>query len=271
MTLPLFELDNVTVYRDETRALDRLTLTVRQGEHVAILGPNGCGKSTLIKTLTRELYPATGDGPFVVRIMGRDRWDVSSLRSMLGIVTNDLVAECTRGMSSDFAEGLTRVTGLDTVLSGFFSSIGVWAHHHVTPDMRRQADAILARFDMAHLAGRPLNHLSSGEAKRLVIGRALVHAPAALLLDELANSLDLRAAAQLRDTTRAIAQTGTTVVMVTHHLSEIIPEITRVDLLDRGRVVDDGPKERVLTSACLSSLFGTAVHVAERDGYFYAS
>ena len=268
---PLFELDNVTVYRGETRALDHLTLALHAGEHVAILGPNGCGKSTLIKTLTRECYPATADGPFAVRVMGRDRWDTTSLRSMLGIVTNDLVMECTRGMSSDFAEGHTRVTGRDTVLSGFFSSIGIWAHHDVTPEMRSKTDEILSRLEMAHLADRPLSQLSSGEAKRIVIGRALVHAPAALVLDELANSLDLRAAARLRDATRVIAQSGTTVIMVTHHLPEIIPEITRVILLQQGRVVDDGPKERVLTSERLSRLFETPIHVGERDGYFHAS
>ena len=203
--------------------------------------------------------------------MGVDRWDVTSLRSMLGIVTNDLVAECTRGMSSDFAENLTRVTGRGTVLSGYFSSIGVWAHHHVTPEMRRHADEILQRLEIAHLADRTLNELSSGEAKRLVIGRALVHAPAALVLDELANSLDLRAAAQLRETTRAIAHGGTTVIMVTHHLPEIIPEVTRVILLQHGHVVDDGPKERILTSERLSHLFETPIHVGQRDGYFHAS
>jgi iron complex transport system ATP-binding protein len=137
--------------------------------------------------------------------------------------------------------------------------------------MRRQADAILSRLDVAHLADRPLNELSSGEAKRIVIGRALVHAPSALVLDELANSLDLRAAARLRDTTRAIAQGGTTVIMVTHHLPEIIPEITRVILLQEGRVIDDGPKTSLLTSARLSRLFETPIHVGLRDGYFHAS
>jgi iron complex transport system ATP-binding protein len=243
MPSPLFELENVTVYRGDVRALDHLSLTLHAGEHVAILGPNGCGKSTLIKTLTRECYPATGNGPFGVRVMGLERWDVAALRATLGIVTNDLVAECTRGMSSDFADGHTRVTGRDTVLSGFFSSIGIWAHHQVTPFMKQAAHAILAQLELTHLADRPLNQLSSGEAKRLVIGRALVHAPTALVLDELANSLDVRAASQLRDTTRVIAQSGTTVIMVTHHLPEIVPEVTRIVLLKHGRVFDDGPKK----------------------------
>src|SRR5206468_5089092 len=118
----------------------------------------------------------------------------------------------------------------------------VWQHHHVTSEMARKTDEILDRLEIAHLADRPLHELSSGEARRLVIGRALVHDPAALVLDEVANSLALRAAHQLREMTRAIAQAGTAVLIVTHHLPEIIPEIDRVILLAGGRVVDDGPK-----------------------------
>jgi len=267
---PLIECRDVTVYRGDVRALDRLTLTIAAGEHVAILGPNGCGKSTFIKALTCECYPAIEPTPFTLRIMGRDRWSVTDLRQTLGIVTQDLIAECTRGMSSDFAELPRRVSGRDTVLSGFFSSIGIATHHAVTPAMSRKADEILDRLEIAHLASRPLNELSSGEARRLVIARALVHDPAALVLDEVGNSLDLRAAHQLREMTRAIAQSGTAVLVVTHNLSEIIPEIERVILLRDGRVLDDGPKTRMLTSDTLSRTFGLPIEVGQRNGYFHA-
>jgi iron complex transport system ATP-binding protein len=247
-----------------------LTLSIAAGEHVAILGPNGCGKSTFIKALTRECYPAIEEPPGTLRIMGRERWNVSELRAMLGIVTQDLIAECVRGMSSDFVEFPRRVTGRDTVLSGFFSSIGVWKHHHVTSDMQRKTDEILNALEVGHLAHRRLDELSSGEARRLVIARALVHDPAALVLDEVANSLDLRAAHQLREMTRAIAQSGTTVVIVTHHLPEIIPEIDRVVLMSMGGVIDDGPKHRLLTPAALSRAFGMPIEVGEHAGYFHA-
>jgi iron complex transport system ATP-binding protein len=267
---PLVECRDVTVYRGDVRALDRLTLTIAAGEHVAILGPNGCGKSTFIKTLTCECYPAIDDTPFALRIMGHDRWSVVDLRRMLGIVSQDLIEECTRGKSSDFAEYPRRVTGRDTVLSGFFSSIGIAPHHEITPAMTHKADEILDRLEIAHLAQRPLNELSSGEARRLVIARALVHDPAALVLDEVANSLDMRAARQLRETTRAIAQAGIAVVLVTHNLSEIIPEIDRVILLRDGRVLDHGPKEQILTSAALTRTFGVPIDVGRHDGYFYA-
>jgi iron complex transport system ATP-binding protein len=267
MTPPLLECRSLTVYRGDRVALDRIDLSIRAGEHVAILGPNGCGKSTLIKTLARELYPSQHEGPAALRIMGQETWDVATLRSMLGIVTNDLVATCIRGLSID-GDMSRRVTGRDTVLSGFFSSVGIWSHHHVTPDMERRADETLEQLELTHLRDRPLSQVSSGEAHRLVIARALVHAPNALVLDEPTTSLDIRAALELRDVIRRIAQAGTAIVLVTHHLPDIIPEIGRVILLKRGRIVEDGPKANVLTTAMMSGLFGVAVAVSESGGYF---
>lgn len=253
----LLDYENVTVYRGDRVALDRLTFSVPDGEHVAILGPNGSGKSTLIKTFTREVYPYQGDGSFRLRIMGRETWSVFDLRAMLGIVTNDLIASCTR-----------HVTGRDTVLSGFFSSIGLWPHHVVTPGMRAKADEVLRLLEVDHLADRWLDELSSGEARRLVIGRALVHDPTALVLDEPTNSLDVRSTYELREFVRKVAHAGTTIILVTHHLADIIPEIDRVVLLRDGHLVGDGGKREMLTSARLSTLFGIPIEVAERNGYF---
>jgi iron complex transport system ATP-binding protein len=270
MSAPLLDYRNVSVYRGDTLALDGVTLTIAVGEHVAILGPNGCGKSTLIKTFTRECYPANRGGESTLRILGQEAWDVTTLRSMLGIVTNDLVAECTRGMSSDFAEIPRRVTARDTVLSGFFSSIGVWAHHHVTPEMSAKAQELLERLGVAHLADRVLDEMSSGEVRRVVIARALVHDPMSLVLDEPTNSLDLRATYELRDAVRGIARSGMSVLLVTHHLPDIIPEIDRVILIKQGRVIEDGPKERVLTSGTLSDLFGIPIEVGRRGEYYHA-
>ena len=266
----LLDYQNVSVYRGDTLALDGVSLQVAVGEHVAILGPNGCGKSTLIKTFTRECYPAAGRGEARLRILGREAWDVTELRGMLGIVTNDLVDECTRGMSSDFAELPRRVTARDTVISGFFSSIGVWGHHVVTPAMREKADALLAQLGVAHLADRLLTEMSSGEVRRVVIARALVHDPSSLVLDEPTNSLDLRATYELRDAVRVIAQSGMSVLLVTHHLADIIPEIERVILIKRGRVVDDGPKEQLLTSARLTELFGVPIEVGRHGAFYHA-
>jgi iron complex transport system ATP-binding protein len=253
----LLDFHNVTIYRGDRVALDGLSFSLADGEHVAILGPNGCGKSTLIKTMTRECYPFLGNGPTHVRIMGRETWSVFELRAMLGIVTNDQVAACTR-----------KVSGRDTVISGFFSSVGLWPHLDVTPAMEQKADEILELLEIPHLANRDLDELSSGEARRVVIGRALVHEPRAIVLDEPTNSLDVRAMSELRDIVRKIARAGTTIVLVTHHLPDIVPEIDRVILLRSGRIVRDGRKHDVLTSSALTELFGVPLELEERGGYF---
>ena len=254
---PLIELNNITVMRGTNTALDRLSLTIRAGEHVAILGPNGCGKSTLIKTITRECYPLSRPDSSVT-ILGRNRWNVTELRGMLGIVSNDLMAQCTRD-----------ITGFDVVLSGFFSSIGIWPNHEVTEDMRTKAAATLSLLEAPHLSEKPVSEMSSGEARRCVIARALVHDPKALLLDEPSTSLDLFAQHELRETIRKLARSGIGILLITHHLSDIVPEIERVILMRGGKIISDGPKKQLLTAPNLRDLFGVDVELAQRDGYYH--
>jgi iron complex transport system ATP-binding protein len=254
---PLLALSHVTVMRGEHPALRDITLHVDAGEHVCILGPNGCGKSTLIKTITRECYPVANEGSSI-SILGRERWNIFELRSLLGIVSPDLLASCT-----------TEATGRDVVLSGFFSSTRIFPHHAPNTELLEKAEGALARLGIAHLAARPVVQMSSGEAKRTLIARALVHEPHTLLFDEPSNALDIRAQMQLRDTMRELAQGGLGILLVTHHVSEIIPEIERIVLLREGRVIADGPKEQILTADRISSLFNTQVELARRDGYVY--
>jgi iron complex transport system ATP-binding protein len=253
----LLELRNITVMRGDNIALRDLSLTIGAGEHVAILGPNGCGKSTLIKTISRDCYPLSRPESSVA-IMGESTWNVFDLRSMLGIVSNDLMTQCTR-----------EITGFEIVLSGFFSSIGIWPNHHVSAAMRAKAGEVLHRLDAEHLAEKPVDEMSSGEARRMLIGRALVHDPGALLLDEPSTSLDLFAQHELRETVRSLAQSGMGILLVTHHLSDIIPEIERVIFMRAGQVVGDGPKEKMLTAPALRGLFGLEVELAQRDGYYH--
>jgi iron complex transport system ATP-binding protein len=257
---PLLSLEHVTVLRGarvQRPALDDITLRIAVGEHVCILGPNGCGKSTLIKTITRECYPLAREGSSI-SILGRKRWDIFELRSKLGIVSPDLLASCT-----------TDATGRDVVLSGFFSSTRIFPHHHPDPENLERANEALARLDIAHLAERAVAEMSSGEAKRTLIARALVHEPQTLLFDEPSNALDLAAQLQLRDTMRELAKCGRGILLVTHHVSEIIPEIERVVLLREGRVLADGRKSSILTAGHLSNLFGTAVRLGQHDDYFH--
>lgn len=235
-----------------------MSLTVQAGEHVAILGPNGSGKSTLIKTITRECYPLIRPETRL-RILGQENWNIFDLRSHLGVVSNDLMAQCTRD-----------ITGRELVLSGFFGSVGVWPHQHVTPEMEQATEEAMLRLDVLHLATRWLDELSSGEARRLLIARALIHDPATLLLDEPTTSLDLMALHEIRTQLRALAQSGVGLLLVTHHLDDIIPEIERVIVLRQGIVVQDGPKAEVLTSERLSNTFGVPVDVLQRDGFYHA-
>lgn len=254
----LIEFQNVTVRRDERVVLDRVTLGIAQGEHIAILGPNGSGKSTLIKAISRDLYPVQKAEPWKLRILGRERWHLFDLRDHLGIVSNDWMQMCTRDYS-----------GYEIVLSGFFGSVGIWPNHEVLPEMERKAQEVMDWLEIGHLAGRNTNEMSSGEARRILIARALVHDPQALLLDEPTSSLDLHAAHELREILRKLATNGISIIIVTHHLPDIIPEIRRVVAIRGGRVHCDGPKERVLQAAAVSELFGLPVEVLERGGYYH--
>jgi len=254
----LLDLQNVFVQRNERFALNGLSLSVRSGEHVAILGPNGSGKSTLIKTITRECYPLRKPETRL-RIAGQENWNIFELRSQLGLVSNDLMTRCTRD-----------ITGRELVLSGFFGSIGIWPNHHVTEQMERKAASAMEQVEAAHLAERWLDELSSGEARRLLIARSMIHEPSTLLLDEPTTSLDLTALREVRTHLRALAQSGVGLLLVTHHLDDIIPEIDRVVLLRQGQIYADGLKEDVLTEENLSALFGVEVSVEKRGSFYHA-
>jgi iron complex transport system ATP-binding protein len=254
----LFEFRDVTVLRGGREVLHRLSLCVEDGEHVAIVGPNGAGKSTLLKLVTRECYPVPAPET-VARIYGRERWNVFELRGELGIVSNDLGAALR-----------SRATARDIVLSGFFSSATLEPGHEVTDMMRAAADKALADIGASALSSRSLESLSSGELQRIVIARALVHAPRALIFDEPSNSLDLAAQRELRDAMRALAAHGITIVLVTHHLADVIPEIERVVFLANGTIVADGPKAELFEAGRLSRLFGVEVTLTLEDGTYHA-
>ena len=263
MKPPLLELADAVVMLGGVRILDGLTLAIRAGEHTAILGPNGAGKSTLIKLLALEVYPlGHPDGAAPIRIFGRDRWDVLALRSKLGIVSADLHDRFVRGN----ANGV--LTGLEVVVSGFFATHGTFAHQRVTDPMRRAAMAALERIDAARLAGATLDTMSTGEARRVLIARALVHQPEALVLDEPTRGLDLVARHVFMEQVRRLAQAGTTILLVTHHVDEIIPEMARVILLRRGRVASDGAKADILTASHLGHAFDASLQVNQSGGYY---
>ena len=264
-TAPLLTLHHATVIRGGRAVLDDLTFDIREGEHTAILGPNGCGKSSLIRLVNKQDYPLLHrEDARPIRILDRDRWDLFELRSQLGIVSADL------HQSFIVANGGGRRSGRDLVVSGFFASHGVFSHQKVTPAMAERTDRALAMVGAGHLAGKRIDEMSTGEARRILIARALAPDPRALLLDEPTTGLDLVARQHFLTMLQEIARQGKTILLVTHHIEEILPQIQRVILLREGRVFLEGPKQDVLTSNNLSILYGAEVVLQRHGGYYSA-
>ena len=262
MMEPFLSMRHVSVVRGERCVLHDLSLEIAQGEHVAILGPNGCGKSTLIRTLTREQYPLVprdGEPPMRLRLLGRERWDLSQLRSAFGVVSAELPGERTPATN-----------GLDAVLAGFFGASALWPNHVVSPTMVANAHEALGTMRASHLAEKQVGAMSAGEQRRVMIARALVHRPGMLLLDEPSNALDLLAQRELRLALREIAGRGTGLILVTHQLGDIPPFMERVILMKEGCILADGHRRELLTGKRLQELFEVEVAITERNGFLHA-
>ena len=239
MSAPVLELINATVVKDDRRILDGLTLTIDLGEHTAIVGPNGAGKSFLTQAAHARGPPARAARTARRRsaCSASDNWDVFdaavAARHRLG-----------RSASAvrDAATARGGCRGEAAVLSGFLASQGILRYGSITDEMRQRAADALARMGASHLARRWLDEMSSGEARRVLLARALVTSPRALVLDEPTTGLDLVARHDFMERVRQIARDGTTLILVTHHIDEIIPEIERVVLLRHGRIMASGPK-----------------------------
>lgn len=257
---PLIEIRNATIWRGSTCVFEGLNLTIEQHERVAILGPNGSGKTTLLKTINRELYPVVADDS-TVRILGRDHWNVWQLRRHIGVVSHDLHNRYT-----------PNTTALEVIVSGFHSSIGVHGTlaSRVTRQQVEKAQQVLDMLGIDDLASRPLRTMSTGQQRRCLLGRALVHEPDTLILDEPTSGLDFAASFDYLRRIRQLSRSGHNIVLVTHHLNEIPPEVERVIVLKQGKVVADGGKADVLQTELLSSVYETPVRVVEVDGYFLA-
>jgi len=257
---PLIEIRNATIYRGSTRVFDDFSLTIEQHEQVAILGPNGSGKTTLLKVINREIYPVLKDGSWV-RILGRSRWNVWELRSHIGVVSHDLQTKYRNTIS-----------GLDVVLSGYLSSVGIHGilAGRISSAQINAARQIMQDLGVESLTDTPLGNMSTGQQRRCLLGRALVHDPDTLILDEPTAGLDLSASFDYLARIRDLVSDGRNIVLVTHLLNEIPPDIERVVLICEGSVVADGPKEEVLTEENLQTTYGTAIKLARVDGYYLA-
>jgi len=253
---PLLELRDATVVRNGRTILSVDEFRIAEGERIAVLGPNGAGKSTLIKLLTRDVLPLWTDPPPVL-FRGQARIALQDARGLLGVVSAD---------AQEQADVV--LPARDIVLGGLFASLGVPIRVTPTPEQQQRALAALNELEVAHLADRTMNTLSTGEARRVLIARALVHDPAVLVLDEPFAGLDPHSAYHVRTAVSVLARGGRSIVLVTHHVDDIVPEIERLVLLRDARIVADGPKQELLTSERLGELFEIPVLLEERDGQY---
>jgi iron complex transport system ATP-binding protein len=262
---PILQLDAATVIKGDRPVIDGMSLTIHEGEHTVILGPNGAGKSVLLRLLTHQERPLARDGgPPPVRVLGEDVWNITELQSQMGIVSADLHQHFVAGNH----EGL--ITAEAAVLSGFLVSYGILRYGVVTEAMRQRTTAALETMGAAHLAKRRLNEMSSGEARRVMLARALVTGPRALILDEPTTGLDVVARHAFMERVRHVARAGTTLILITHHVEEIVPEIQRAVLLRGGRVAADGSTGEILTDQHLSRVFGAPLQIEKAGGFYFA-
>ncbi|HEY6084503.1 MAG TPA: ATP-binding cassette domain-containing protein [Nitrospira sp.] len=255
---PILDIHNATVYRGDTCVFEHLSFTLEEDRHTAILGPNGAGKSTILKLLAGEVHPVP-DEASSIRVFGESRWNVWDIRKRLGMVSHDLQHQY-----------LDRVSGLKVVLSGFYASIGIYEHQEFSYGQLARADEVLADLGADALRDKLFGEMSTGEQRRCLLGRALVHDPKVLVLDEPTSGLDLTATFHYLDLVRHHMRKGKTVMLVTHHIHEIPPEVRRVVLLKKGRILEDGAKQDVLTDANLTRLFDCPVALAQANGWYQA-
>ena len=250
-----FALEHATVWRGNHCVFRDFSLRLHLGESVAILGPNGAGKSTLIQLLTGGLRPEARPETRCT-LFGEEHYAIADLRHRIGMV-----------MPEDLQRLHPAEPAIDVVLSSFRGAYGRTREMRFSRAEKARALEVLTRLGTAHLATREFGRLSSGEKQRLLLARALVHDPAVLVLDEPTSALDFAAATGFARIMRDLIQTGHTLVLVTHHPAEIPPETPRAILLRHGSVFADGPKRRVLTSASLSELYQTPLHVRWPAGW----
>jgi iron complex transport system ATP-binding protein len=252
---PIIEIKNAQVWRGDTLALMHFSLRLIHGESVAILGPNGAGKSSFLKLITGEVRPEADPHSFC-RLFGEDLWSLEELRHRIGVVMPEEVERF-------HPLEITR----DAVLSSLRGAYGRTREMRFSQSDKKRAHHAMHLMGVTHLADREFGALSSGERRRILIARALVHDPEALVLDEPSTALDFAAALHLTGTLRTLLGNGRDIVLVTHHPGEIPPEISRIILLKNGRIFADGDKQKILTSDLLGELYQLNLHVSWNDGW----
>ena len=254
MGSPVLELENVTVWRGDNKVFDGLSLRIETGEKVAVLGPNGAGKSTLLALISGDIHPVADQGSS--RLFGEDYWSLYDLREHIGVVTPEQ-----HGLFADDE------LASDVVLTGLHGTYGITRGQTFTAAEKRRAWRAMKAAGVHELMWRDYGELSSGERRRFLLARSLVHEPEMLIFDEPTTSLDLPGAWGLIEVVRALLRKGTGEMLVTHDVREIPPEIDRVVLMKKGRILADGRKRQILTPEQLSACYGVEVRVSWKDGF----
>ncbi|MDB0021223.1 ATP-binding cassette domain-containing protein [Candidatus Pseudothioglobus singularis] len=254
----IIDLQNITVFQGRNKVLDNFSLTIDESQSTVILGPNGSGKTTLLKLLNRELY-IVENPKSSLKIFEKDKWNVDELRSNLGVVSQHL--------QHGYSES---AIGMYVVLSGFYSSDGIWQHQKFENEKLNRAKEVMDLLSISDLQDRAFSSMSSGEQRKFLLARSLVNDPAVLVFDEPTSGLDMSTCFQYLEIIRELISIGKKVVLVTHHVHEIPPEVTRVILLKEGKIIDDGNKDEILTNTNLTNLFDWPIKVIKENGYYQA-
>lgn len=255
----ILDFENIHVSYDEKLILKELFLKIQKGEHWAILGKNGSGKSTLIKLISSEIHPRK-QFEYKKEIMGKERYTITELKMQLGIITNDL--------HNYFEKEGNFLTTYEVVLSGYYSSIGVFKHQDFTPQQHSRALEVLEFLGLEEIKEKKVHELSTGQLRKSIIGRALIHKPKAFILDEPTVGLDIKAQVSFINTMRKLSREAT-IILVTHHIEEIFEEISNIALMYENTVYIQGNKKEVLTSENLSKIFEVDLSIQEKNGRYF--
>jgi iron complex transport system ATP-binding protein len=256
----IIDFENIHVSYDVKPVLKEINLKVKAGEHLAILGANGSGKTTLMKLFSNDLYPNVSYR-FKKEIFGRQRWSIFELKKKLGIITNDL--------HNYFEKQGAFLSGYEVVLSGYYSSIGIFKHQDFSDDWHKKAVETMKFMEISNLRDKLVSNMSTGELRKCIIARALIHDPEAFVLDEPTSGLDIKAQISFINLLRKLSQ-KTTIILITHHIEEIFKEIKNVALIYNQSIYKYGDKKEILNSKNLSKIFDMKLSLkCDNDRYYY--
>ena len=253
---PWLEIKDVEAWLGPTQVFRNLSLKLKLGENTAILGPNGSGKTALVKLITRNIYPIVKSGS-TLKIFGNQTIKLNQLRSRIGVVSTDLEVR-----TPDY------ISAKDVVLSGLYGSIGINRNRSPKEKEIKKVQDLISELGLEDIDGRSFGQISDGERRRLLIARAMVNKPEILILDEPTNGLDLKARHQLLKCIRSLCKGKTTIILITHRVEDIVKEMQRIIFLKKGAIIRDGATNDLLQSEPLGKLYETPLEIIFANGYY---